>query len=154
MGSLPKKCKTNVLLCPYFCLHKFWVVRLQRFTPPFFIPPNAQPIFSCWLWPTPTMHPSIASTGKAAAQEFYEHMNCSLKALVLLCCGLLDSNGSLLFDETMTPWKLMKVLLYHPNTNNFKGKIEHRWNAFVSAGHSTAMVTSKSAQVAQLKSHH
>ena len=31
----------------------------------------------------------------------------------------------------------MKVLLYCPTTNEFKGKIEHRWHAFASAEQST-----------------
>ena len=76
----------------------------------------------------------IASTGKAAAHKFYQHMNCLLTALGLSCHGMLKINGSPLFDETTAPWKSMKVSWYHPNANEFKGEIEHRWNVFASAG--------------------
>ena len=55
-------------------------------------------------------HMDITSSGKTVAQEFYICMNCLLKALVLLCHGLLNSNMSPLSDETTALWKSMKVL--------------------------------------------
>ena len=67
------------------------------------------------------------TSGKSPAHEFYEQKHCSQKTLMVLCQGLLASNGSHLFDETTAPWKLMKVQSYCPNANDFKGETERRW---------------------------
>ena len=56
---------------------------------------------------------------------------------MLLCHGLLTSNVSPLLNETTVPLKSMKVSLYCPTANEFKGETEHRWNTFAFDGKSS-----------------
>ena len=75
--------------------------------------------------------PEQVAIGASPSEEFYVAHNRSVLALAVLCIGLHDADGGLVFDPAAKPWKSMKKKSVNPSTKDMKDEIERRWDTFV-----------------------
>jgi hypothetical protein len=67
-----------------------------------------------------------AGASITAAENFYTEKSQSLKALVVMCRGLLDVDDQPLFDIAVEPWCSVKAAVVKPNSREYKEEIERR----------------------------
>ena len=71
--------------------------------------------------------PTNESSSITASEQFYVSRGRSLKALAILCQGLLDDDGALLFDPKVMPWSAAdKVSSVKPNAADLKEEVKRR----------------------------
>ena len=69
--------------------------------------------------------PTNESSSITASEQFYVSRGRSLKALAILCQGLLDDNSALLFDPKVMPWSAAdKVSSVKPNAADLKEEVK------------------------------
>jgi hypothetical protein len=71
------------------------------------------------------VQPSVGAS-ITAAEHFYTEKSQSLKALVVMCRGLLDVDDQPLFDIAVEPWCSVKAAVVKPNSREYKEEIERR----------------------------
>ena len=75
--------------------------------------------------------PEQVAIGASPSEEFYVAHNRSVLALAVLCIGLHDADGGLVFNPAAKPWKSMKKKSVNPSTKDMKDEIERQWDTFV-----------------------
>jgi len=71
--------------------------------------------------------PSNESSSITASEQFYVSRGRSLKALAILCHGLLDDDRAPLFDPKVMPWSAAdKVSSIKPNAADLKEEVKRR----------------------------
>ena len=78
-----------------------------------------------------TVPPEQATIGASPTEQFYVAHNRSVLALAVLCVGLRDGDGNLMFDPSEKPWKSMKKKTVNPSTKDMRDEVQRRWDAFV-----------------------
>lgn len=75
--------------------------------------------------------PEQATIGASPTEQFYVAHNRSVLVLAVLCVGLRDGDGNLMFDPSEKPWKSMKKKTVNPSTKDMRDEVQRRWDAFV-----------------------
>ena len=77
-------------------------------------------------------HESIAIV---TAESFYAENGQSVRALVILCHGLLRDDGTPTVDVANLPWSQMKRSAIRPKADELKAEIIRRWNVLCAGKH-------------------
>ena len=64
----------------------------------------------------------------ASAEDIFEEKSKSMKSLIVLCCGLKNSDGTSLIDIDEDPWKRLPVATTEPNASDLKAEVTCRYN--------------------------
>ena len=62
------------------------------------------------------------------AKDFYIEQNRSLRALVVLCLGLMNDDGTPAIDLSTAPWSMMKKSVLKVSSKEYQSEITRRWN--------------------------
>jgi hypothetical protein len=62
------------------------------------------------------------------AKDFYIEQNRSVRALVVLCLGLKNNDGTPTIDLSTAPWSLMKKSILKVSSKDYQSEITRRWN--------------------------
>ena len=62
------------------------------------------------------------------AKDFYLEQNRSVRALVVLCHGLMHDDGTPAIDLLTAPWSTMKKAVVRVTSNEYQSEITRRWN--------------------------
>lgn len=74
------------------------------------------------------------SESASPSEFFYVSHNRSLLALAVLCVGLLDVDGKMLFNPNKKPKKSMKKKkMVNLTTGNMKDEVKQQWDTFVAS---------------------
>ncbi len=71
--------------------------------------------------------------GTVSVKSFFTENGCSMRALLILCHGLLAGDGSPALDVCEEPWSKMKKKTISPNAQEFKNEIIRPWNIWCAA---------------------
>ena len=63
-----------------------------------------------------------------SAEHIFEEKNKSMKSLIVLCCGLKNSDGTNLIDIDDDPWKSLPPLTTKPNAADYKAEVTRRYH--------------------------
>ena len=63
-----------------------------------------------------------------SAEHIFEEKNKSMKSLIVLCCGLKNSDGTNLIDIDDDPWKSLPVATTKPNAADYKVEVTRRYH--------------------------
>ena len=72
--------------------------------------------------------PAEESYAALSAEHIFEEKNKSMKSLIVLCCGLKNSDGTSLIDIDEDPWKRLPVATTKPNAADLKAEVTHCYN--------------------------
>ena len=69
-----------------------------------------------------------------SAEHIFEEKNKSMKSLIVLCCGLKNSDGTNLIDINDDPWKSLPVATTKPNAADYKAEVTRRYHVLNLSG--------------------
>ena len=69
-----------------------------------------------------------------SAEKIFNDKNKSMKSLIVLCCGLLNSDGTNLIDINEDPWKSLPVATTKPSASDYKEEVIRRYKVLTLVG--------------------
>ena len=78
--------------------------------------------------------PAEESYASLSAEHIFEEKNKSMKSLIVLCCGLKNSDGTNLIDINDDPWKSLPVATTKPNAADYKAEVTRRYHVLNLSG--------------------